>query len=195
MNALINLFIYLSSNGLSLFGLTCRVHRGQPRLRRTHDLHPVLREPAAVDRTVPALLRLVPTDHPFQVRAQGRERAHVALAVLVHGDRSARPAVQHAARAGCEILHVGDVALQEALVLGVDLHGVGDHARQAGCDAQEAVGRVDGAPGVGGLGDEVGDDLGAEDVVGEAVAAIAALDIDVRVPLIEADHGDVVDSL
>lgn len=85
--------------------------------------------------------------------------------------------------------------MQEALVLGVDLYVVGYHAREAGRDAQEALGRVDGAPGVGGLGDEVGDDLCAEDVVSEAVAAVAALDVDVRVPLIEADHGDVVDCL
>ena len=57
--------------------------------------------------------------------------------------------------------------------MGVDLDGVAEHAGQAGGHAEEAFGRVDGAPVVGGFGDEVGDEVSAESVVDEAVADVA----------------------
>ena len=107
------------------------------------------------------------------MRAQRREGTHFTLAVSVHGHGLARSAVEHASGAWGEVFDVGDVALQEALVLGVDLDRVGDHGREAGCHAEEPFGRVDGAPGRGGFGDEVGDEFAPEGVVDEAVAHIA----------------------
>ena len=113
------------------------------------------------------------------MRAQRRKRTHFPFAVFIHGYRFTRPAIQHAPGAPCQIFNVGDVALQETLVLAVDLDGVAEHARQAGRHAEDAFGRVDGAPGGGGLGNEVGDEFGSEGVVHEAVAYVAGLDVDV----------------
>ena len=50
---------------------------------------------------------------------------------------------------------------------------MGFEGGEAGCHAEEAFGGVEGAPVVGGFGDEVGDEVCAEGVVDEAVADVA----------------------
>ncbi len=125
----------------------------------------------------------------MQMRAEGRKPMDLALLVLVDGDGLLRPRVEDAAVAGREVLDVADVALGEALVLGVDLEVVGQHAGQ-GRQGREALGVVEGAPRVGDALDLVGDEAAGEHAVGEAVAGVAGDDVRVAFALVEADEAD-----
>lgn len=122
-------------------------------------------------RTVPTLLRAVPANHTLHMRAQRRELMRPPLIVFVDSSRLASlEIIHHAALAIRKVFNVGDVGLQEALVLRVDLEVVREHAAGALGDAGHALGTLDLRPGVGFRFDFVGEEPSCDHAVGEAVA-------------------------
>lgn len=119
-------------DSLLLIRLATLILRRQPRLRGADNLHSVLTEATTMDRTVPTFLDIVPTYHTLQMRAECREFVNTATLVLVYGDGFAGLGVQDAATADGEFFNVFDVALEESLVLRIDLQVVGDHAGNGG---------------------------------------------------------------
>lgn len=55
-------------------------------LRRAIDTNTLRREATAVDRTVPALLGLVPAHDTLHMRADGTASGDIAILIFVHGD-------------------------------------------------------------------------------------------------------------
>ena len=108
--------------------------------------------------TIPALLGIVPAHDALQMRAYSRKAMDLAIIILVHGQRFAGLGIQDASIADGETLNVGDVALEEAFVLRVDLEVVRDHAGDAR-ERRDAFGVVHFAPRVVDALDFVGDEL------------------------------------
>lgn len=126
------------------------------------------------------------------MRTQRRQLTHFPVFVLVHRDRQLRQRMQHAAFPRGEIFNVCDIGLEEALVLHIDLHVVGDLIGDPR-KRRDAVGFVDRGPLVGETHDFIGDESAGDDAVREAVAVVARADVDVGLALVPADEGGVID--
>lgn len=147
------------------------IHRLQIPLRRPNKLHTILTEPTAMHRTVPALLGAIPANHTLHMRAQRRELMSPSLIVLVNRSRlSGLGIVHHTALAIRQVFNIGDVRLQEAFVLRVDLQIVREHAAGALDDAGHALGMVDLRPVIVLGFDFVGEEATCDHAVGKAVA-------------------------
>ena len=146
-------------------------------------------------RAITYFLRPIPAHDTLQMRAQRRELMHTPVIILVHRNRRFQPSIQHTTLAIRQVLDVVDVALQEALVLAVDLQIVREHGTRGLDEAADAGGLVELGPGVAFAFDFVGDDARGEHAVREAVAGVAGDDEGVLGARVAANEGDVVDGL
>lgn len=74
---------------------------------------------------------------------------NLAALAFVYRKRLAGLRVEYATLAGYKVLNILDVGLEEALILGVDLEVVRDHAWEGLHDGSDELGAVDGGPRVG----------------------------------------------
>ena len=119
---------------------------------------------------------------------------HLSTIIFINGNRHLRGGVDDSSAPRRKVLSVGNVALEEVFILGVDLDAMRHHAWEAG-DRGKAFRAVKFGPRMVDALDLIGDDFAGKDAQCEAVARVPSHDVGVAHALVEFNEGNQVDGI